>query len=114
MTLPHDMEGARIVPTVKARQFESEKEFSAEVVKEARRRGWYVLRTWNSIHSPAGAPDLALIHPHKGKMLWRELKVGTKQRTDAQEEVHTMLRMAGQNVATWWPDDWPQIIKELS
>ena len=112
MTFP--LGEGELVPTVSARQFETEKEFSQAVVDLARLKGWTVWRTFDSRRSPAGEPDLRLFHPTKKPMLWRELKVGKNKLSQAQRTAHVVLDIAGQDVAVWRPENWAEIIKELS
>lgn len=110
-------EGERPVKTVKASSIThltdpSEKAFQAEILEVAKMLHRKVFFTWNSLHSPPGMTDLIVLLP--GRVIWRELKVGKNKLTAVQEETHAMLRLAGQDVKTWTPSDWDQIIKELS
>lgn len=100
--------------TVLARHCETEKEFSQAVVDLATLSGWTVFRTWRSDHSPAGEPDLRLVHPIKKKMLWRELKVGKNMLSPLQRAAHEILCEAGEDLAVWRPTDWDRIVEELS
>jgi hypothetical protein len=85
----------------------TEKEFQRLVVQLASLGGWDYYFTWNSLHSPAGFPDLVLV---RGPViLYRELKVGKNTTTSAQEHWINILRIARQDVKVWRPEDWSEI-----
>ena len=50
----------------------SEKEFQQAVRDLAKLRGWMVWCTWNSLHGPAGEPDLRMVRPPR--VIFAELK----------------------------------------
>lgn len=50
-----------------------ERDFSQQVVTLAQRLNWEVYRTWLSIRSPAGFPDLVLVRPPR--VIFAELKM---------------------------------------
>lgn len=87
----------------------TEKEFQATVRELAELRGWKVFTTWNSRHSPAGEPDLRLVHPTKGRMVWAELKREGGRLTELQREAIEILKEAGQEVYVWFPSSWASI-----
>lgn len=62
----------------------SERELQAHLVAVARREGWRVYFVWDSRHSPAGWPDLALVRG--GTLLFLEVKSETGRLTPAQED----------------------------
>lgn len=68
--------------------------------------GWRVQFTWRSDHSPSGFPDLLLLHPRSGSLLWRELKRVGKRPTAAQQAWLDDLALHGYDAAVWTPADW--------
>ena len=90
----------------------NERDFTKTVIEAAQLKGWWVyhvafskgnLRGGSSI----GFPDLVLVHPVKGKTLFRELKVGKGKLTESQEMWGQALVSAGQDWLVWRPeDDW--------
>jgi len=81
----------------------SEKDWAQTVVEYAELMGWLVYRTWNSLHSPAGYPDLTLV---RERVVWAELKSGDGIVTTAQWDWHYALKQAGQEAYIWRPADW--------
>lgn len=73
----------------------TEKDLSQAIVDEARTLGWLVYRVWNSQHSPAGFPDLVLLHPKTGRRLVFELKTVKGKVSDAQREWLTAFSECG-------------------
>jgi hypothetical protein len=75
------------------------------IVQLARMCGYLIYWTWNSKHSPAGFPDIYLLHPGTGAILIRELKrVGNKP-TEAQQAWLDGFGVAGLDAAVWTPAD---------
>lgn len=72
----------------------------------ATRLGYRVLTTQHSHGSPAGEPDLRLIHPGQRRVIWAELKTGTGRLTTAQRATLADLRAAGQEAVVWRTEDW--------
>lgn len=91
----------------------TEKEFQATVRQMATAFGWHVFTTWNSRRSPAGEPDLRLVHPIKQRMIWVELKTEKGKLTALQKEAIELLEMAGEEVYVWRPSDWELIEQTL-
>lgn len=91
----------------------TEKAFMAMVLKLARLCGWEVYHTHNSRRSEAGFPDLCLVHPRRGLVLFRELKTDKGKLTPAQCRWIDGLSDAGANVDVWRPQDWWAIEKLL-
>jgi len=55
----------------------TEKQFSQQIVDLAKMFGYLYYRTWRSIHSPAGFPDLCLVRLEpKPRLIFIELKTG--------------------------------------
>ena len=90
----------------------TEKEFSQQVVDLAFITGWHVHRTWTSIHSPAGWPDLVLCRPPR--LIIAELKAeGKKLTPDQADWLECLRRVPGIEVACWWPSYWEIIVATL-
>ena len=82
----------------------TEKELLQAILDCARSLSWSCYHTWNSIHSPAGFPDLTLAG--HGRVIFAELKRENGKLTNAQREWITALDEAGQDVHIWRPSDW--------
>lgn len=84
----------------------TEADFSQSVVTHARSRGWTVFRTWNSIHSPAGWPDLFMMRERNDgtvECLAVELKTEKGKVTDPQTECLRLLKLANIPAYVWRP-----------
>ena len=90
----------------------TERAFSQQVCDLARLYGWLVYRTWNSIHSPAGYPDLTLVRPPR--VVFAELKVGRGKLSPSQEVWRDSLLAAGQDWRLWRPEQMEEIVQELA
>ncbi|WP_372699404.1 VRR-NUC domain-containing protein [Arthrobacter sp. JSM 101049] len=84
----------------------SEKEFQEQVVAGAKSLGWLVYHTHDSRRSEPGFPDLVLVQPVRGRVLFRELKTQKGRTTQAQDTWIEALTRAGQDAAIWRPSDW--------
>ena len=87
----------------------SEKQLSQCIVDLAQLLGWRSYRTWRSLHSPAGFPDLVMVR--KGQLIFAELKSDKGRLTPAQQEWLDALHEVGDyndSVRTylWRPADW--------
>jgi hypothetical protein len=71
----------------------------------AKALGWLLYWTWNSKHSPAGFPDVYLLHPVTGAVVIRELKMVGKKPTAAQQAWLDGFAVAGVDAAVWTPAD---------
>lgn len=91
----------------------NEKQFQAAVVQLAKLLGWEAYHTLYSRGSESGFPDLVLASRKQRRLIFRELKVGTKVPTPKQRHWLDLLEAAGGDVGVWRPDDWPRIEKEL-
>lgn len=85
---------------------------SNSIVHAARECGWMVYRTWNSMHSPAGFPDLCLVR--NGKMKFWELKsrVG-KMRSLQDDWIEALSAVPGVEAKVVRPADLEEAYKEL-
>lgn len=86
----------------------TEGDFLATVREMAELYGWTVFHTWNSRHSPAGEPDLRMVHPGWKRMIWAELKTETGELTQKQVDILLILASAQQEYYLWRPRhmDW--------
>ena len=90
-----------------------EKELQAAVRALAKLLGWTVFCTYDSRRSPEGEPDLRLVHPKLGRVVWAEIKREKGKLTDRQQEAILVLQEAGQEVYVWRPSSWAHIEKVL-
>lgn len=90
----------------------SEKQFSRQVCDLARVFGWKVYKTWISIHSPAGFPDLVLVRPPQ--LIFAELKSERGKLSLAQAEwIDALGRSGSHQVYIWRPSDFEIIERTL-
>jgi hypothetical protein len=92
-----------------------ESAFRDAVIEYAQRRGWKVMWTWHSKHSPAGWPDLFMVRASHA--VAAELKIWPNKPTSAQLEWLAALegiRGAVVKVYVWYPDDWAEIEEVLA
>ena len=73
----------------------TERQLQDAIVSEAKLLGWLVYHTWNSEHSPAGFPDLFLVHPQTGRRLALELKTAKGKVSIEQEQWLSALAVCG-------------------
>lgn len=89
-----------------------ERDFLQSVRGLAELFGWKCYHTWNSIHSPAGFPDLVLVRPPR--VIFAELKMPRRKPTPAQQEWLNLLGECPQvEVYLWTPDDWETVVAVL-
>lgn len=89
----------------------TEKQFEAQVKELAMRFGWLYYHTWRSIRSPAGFPDCVMV---KGDwVIFAELKSEKGKVTEPQKEWLDALFIAGEEVYTWRPSQFDDIVKVL-
>lgn len=84
----------------------SEKYFQDQVMELAERLGWLVYHVFDSRRSQAGFPDLVLLHPGTGRVLFRELKTQTGKTRKMQDVWLAGLRLGGLDAKVWRPEDW--------
>lgn len=84
----------------------SEKDFQTGVLKLARFHG-FTLRyhTHDSRRSAPGFPDLVLVNPRTGRVLWRELKRNKGRVSPNQQDWLNGLTAAGMDAGMWRPKD---------
>jgi hypothetical protein len=95
-------------------QITTEKQFQEEVRRLAKECGWLVYHQYNSMKSPAGFPDLVMVHPASGRLLCIELKIRGKDPTPAQQAWLDALSQVRHVAAeVWRPDDFARILALL-
>lgn len=92
----------------------TEAEFQAQVVEAAELYGWYTHHTFDSRRSNPGFPDLVLVHPKRGFVIFAELKSEKGRVTREQSAWIDALTQAGADAFVWRPADWDQIIERLA
>jgi hypothetical protein len=83
----------------------SEDAFLAQVRRLAGDLGWMTYHTHDSRRSESGFPDLVLISPPQGRILFRELKKMKGRVSADQKNFLEALTAVGQDAAVWRPDD---------
>ena len=89
----------------------TEKQFQSQVEELADILGWRHYHTHDSRRSQAGFPDLTLVKPPR--LIFAELKVGTREPTREQQAWIDDLLECGIEVYVWRPDDWQRIVEIL-
>jgi hypothetical protein len=90
----------------------TERELSQSIVNAARELGWKVYRTWNSIHSPKGFPDLTMVRGDR--LIFAELKTDAGKVTPDQQSWLDALNVSGRcEVYLWRPADLEAAYKIL-
>lgn len=90
---------------------QTEKAFQAQVVALARTLGYSCYHTFDSRHSAAGFPDLAVWRP--GRFILAELKTDAGKLTPPQAGTIMELDAAGVEAYVWRPRDWAGIVEIL-
>lgn len=83
-----------------------ERDLQDKVVRLARSLGWLTYHTHDSRRSEPGFPDLVLLHPARGRLLWRELKTEKGRATPAQKVWLAALSAVGMDAGLWRPVHW--------
>ena len=92
----------------------TEKAFMAQVVKLATLCGWRVYHTHDSRRCVPGFPDLVLVHPGRGRVMWVELKVRKNALTPEQSAWLKDLSRCGEETWVWYPENWQSIERLLT
>ena len=90
----------------------TERDFAQHVYGLARLYHWYVYRTHDSRHSPAGYPDLSMVLFERH--VYAEIKTEKGELTRAQCQWLCALYEAGHEVFVWRPSYWWQAVDTLS
>jgi hypothetical protein len=77
----------------------------AQVRRLAGDLGWLTYHTHDSRRSESGFPDLVLISPQQGRILFRELKKMKGRVSVDQKRFLEALTAVGQDAGVWRPDD---------
>lgn len=100
----------------------SEKDWQHQVITFAQHRGWLVYWTWNSVHSPAGYPDLTMVRAMPNgdrRVVFAELKKVGKDPTENQRQWLAALELVSElcegriEVHLWRPTDWNEVKERL-
>ena len=89
----------------------TEKQWAQQVVDLSRQFGWKVYRTWNSIHSPAGFPDIVAVKD--SELLVVELKSEKGKLTETQKEWLSAFQLTCARVFVWRPSDFEEVVAIL-
>ena len=90
----------------------SEKDFRKQVIDLLKTFHWRYYFTWNSIHSPAGFPDI--VAARLSRLIFAELKSDKGKVTPEQQEWLDLLEGTGKvEVFVWRPTDFEKIVEEL-
>ena len=73
----------------------TERDLQAAIVELARTIGWMVYHPYDSRRSTPGYPDLTMVHPRTGAILFAELKTETGKVTDEQDQWLRALAVRG-------------------
>jgi hypothetical protein len=103
----------------------TERDFQRTVIELAHLFGWKVAHFRTAMNArgvymtPVGAdgagwPDLVLIHPARGRILYRELKAERGRLDPRQTTWGEWLTAAGCDWTVWRPSDMPEITYTLS
>ena len=82
-----------------------ENEFQKQVIEVAKYLGWKVFHDYDSRRNESGFPDLVLIHPKRGRLLFRELKKADGRVRPEQKDWLLWLSNAGEDAGVWRPSD---------
>ena len=101
----------------------TEAEFQSAVIEVARLRGWMVMHTRPAQIRPGrwatpltgnpGFPDLVLVRPVHGDIVFAELKKEGGRLSVGQKAWLTALKAAGAECYTWFPNDMEAIVERL-
>lgn len=101
----------------------TEAAFQSAVIELAHLRGWMVMHTrpaqvrpgrWATpLSGNAGFPDLVLVRPIHGDLIFAELKREGGKLTVGQKAWITALKAAGAEVHVWYPADMATISHRL-
>lgn len=85
----------------------TEKQFQTFILQRAAGHGWTLrYHTHDSRRSEPGFPDLVLVHPVRGRTIFRELKTQTGRISPAQLGWIDGLTAGGADAAVWRPSDY--------
>ena len=85
--------------------FPRERDFQAAVIATAKLGGWLSFHPFSSRRSTPGFPDLTLVHPVTGRLLFCELKT-TRGRLRPEQETWLAALGIKHTAVVWRPCDW--------
>jgi hypothetical protein len=93
----------------------SEETLRLKIKGLAKELGWMSYHTHDSRRSDAGWPDLALVHPIRGRFMIRELKDERRKVTTEQADWLHALKLAGVDAGVWRHMDFVDetVLREL-
>src|SRR3954470_13142677 len=83
-----------------------ERDLQANVTDCAGRLGWLIFHPYDSRRSTPGYPDLTLVHPRSGALIFAELKTTTGKLTAAKRVWRDALAARNRRVFVWRPAQW--------
>jgi hypothetical protein len=94
-----------------------EAEFVSKIRTAAAMHGWLIYHPPPNVPTQsgyvreigAGFPDLTLVHPKSGRLIFAELKSDGAKPTESQERWLAALRLTEALVDVWYPADLPRI-----
>jgi VRR-NUC domain len=92
-----------------------EADFQRDLLAEADKFGWTAFHSVDPRRdSISGFPDLVLRHIASGRVIFAELKkMGGRLSADQREWLTGLALNPANEVALWFPSDWPEIIAVL-
>src|SRR3989304_4659678 len=90
----------------------AEKDYAQQVYDLARYYHWRCYHTHDSRHSPAGYPDLSMVHGRRH--VYAEIKAEKGKLAPEQRAWLVALYEAGHEVFVWRPSYWWQVADVLS
>ncbi len=94
----------------------TEKDFQQTILDAARALGWYAYHTHDSRRSTEpGFPDLVLIHPPTGRLIFAELKTERGRLSTAQQRwLAALSRADAPRSRVWRPSQLDEILEHLA
>ena len=77
---------ARAIKIIDGKPVITEKHLQELVRKSALLLGYKYFHVWNSMHSPKGFPDICMVRPKDGRLIFLELKSAKGKVTPEQQE----------------------------
>ena len=92
--------------------YKTEKDFQQQIKDMAELFGWWAFHPYDSRRSPAGWPDLVMIHRTTGRTIFVEVKTMKGRVSNAQSVCLELLGMQNE-VYVWRPSDLEAIEEVL-
>jgi len=84
----------------------TEAQLLTNVRQMAKLGGWLQFHDTDSRRNSPGLPDLVLLHPETGQLLFAELKSQTGRIRPEQQQWIDALHRGGHTVRVWRPEQW--------